>query len=106
MTIPENFAISNLVIFGGVAATILLNIKDKERLNPNNPLLWVASIYTFGVIMLLIYGYLNSEQCMKLGYSAILFATTLLMIILLCFILPPLLIRLINLCKVITRQTE
>jgi len=111
MALSENFAIS-LITFAGVAATILMGIKDKKKFNGNNPLFWVASIYISGVVLLLIYGASNNVQWMNWGYGVVFSATVLLMFILLCFVLPPLLGMVIillrkwrDLCKTITQRT-
>ncbi len=52
----ENFSVSSLVIFGGVASTILANAEIKRDFNYKNPFNLIAFSYLIGTISILLYG--------------------------------------------------
>ncbi len=83
MPLCECFSVSNLVIFGGVATTILVSNlseqvelffgKDDEitRKIPH----FIAFLYLLGTLSLLIYGAFDDSFALNFGYTSIVIAT-------------------------------
>lgn len=67
MNVAENFSVSSLVIFGGVASTILANAEVKRDFNYKNPFNLIAFFYLIGTISILLYGRLGED--IKFGAS-------------------------------------
>lgn len=96
MNTPENFAISNLVVFAGIASALLTNVHIGRDFNLRNPYVWCITFFLIGTIGILLYGVSKGASInnidingtsLVIGYAAIFIGTCALLLISLIFLI-------------------